>query len=98
MKVTIKGFVHWHKYLWDENPEYQFYACDMSDMGPDYVLIMPHEFNVDIPDDFDPRPRQIEVLRAKKQQILAETQQKVNNIEDQIQRLLCIEHKPEVMA
>ena len=99
MKVTIKGFIHLYKsmYLGDLD-EYQFHMHDMSDMGPEYVLIQPHEFEVEIPDDFDPRPGMIDGLRKQQQQTLADAQLKVTRIEERIQQLLCIEHKPEVEA
>lgn len=93
MKVKIKGFVHWHKYEWDSEPQYAIWRCDMSDNGPEYVCIGEREFETEIPDDFDPRPSQISALRKAKQEILADAQLKVNNIEEQIQSLLCIEHK-----
>lgn len=94
MKVKIKGIIHWQCYEWDE-PKYALWSTDMSSAGPQYVPIQPHEFEVDIPDDFDPRPKQVEALRQKKKEVLAAAQEKVNNLEDQIQRLLCIEFKPE---
>jgi hypothetical protein len=95
MKVTVKGFLHWHKYEWAKDPSYQIWRSDMSDTSPDYVCLGEREFEVEVPDDFDPRPSQISALRAYKQKILAETQAKVDNIEEQIQRLLCLEYKPE---
>lgn len=96
MKTTINAFLHYHKYEWDENPTYMLFNCDMGSCGPEYVLIGVQEVEVEIPDDFDPRPQQIEALKEAKQKILAETQIKVNNIEEQIQRILAIEYKPEV--
>lgn len=97
MKVTIKGVVHLYKSPYSAEA-YQFHMYDMSDMGPEYVPVMPHEFEVEIPDDFDPRPQQIAALKAKKQEVLAEAQAKATDIEGQIQRLLAIEHKPEQPA
>lgn len=55
------------------------------------------ERDVDVPDDFDPVPAQVGALRAKKQEILAEASVKAANIDEQISRLTCIEHKPGVV-
>jgi hypothetical protein len=95
MKVTVKAFLHWHKYEWEDKFSFEFWRCDMSVNGPDYVCLGEREFEVEIPDDFDPRPHQIAALREAKQRVLAEAQAKANNIDDQIQRLLCLEFKPE---
>lgn len=97
MKTTISGFIVWHKYGWEETPSYEFCMNDMKGRGPEWVVIATHEFEVEIPDDFDPRPKQIAALREAKQAVFADAQEKANNIEEQIQRLLCLEHKPEVI-
>jgi hypothetical protein len=94
MKVTIKGIIHWQDSGYTP-PQFRLWPQDMSSCGPEYVPIQPHEMEVEIPDDFDPRPKQVEILRQKKKEVLAAAQEKVNNLEEQIQRLLCIEFKPE---
>lgn len=94
MKTTIKAFLHWHKYDWEDSPRFQLYPTDMTSCGPEYVPIKEIEVEVEIPDDFDPAPQQIAALRAKKQEIQANAQVQANNIEEQIQRLLAIEFKP----
>ena len=98
MKVTVKGFLHYHKSEWDEFPRYQIFSSDMSCIGPEYVPIKEVEIDMEIPDDFDPIPKQVEALRAKKKEVMAESQQKLNDLEHQIQAFLCIEFKPEVSA
>ena len=97
MKVTIKGIIHYRKRPLDE-PKYVFYECNMSDCGPHYVPMFEHQFDVEIPDNFDPTPKMIAALKAAKQKILADANVKANNIDEQIQKLLCIEHRPEVTA
>ena len=61
--------------------------------GPERVFISEHEYEVDVPDDFDPLPQVVAGLRERKQKILADSQLAANEIDDQIQRLLCIENK-----
>lgn len=89
MKVTAIGFLHWHSGV------FTMYRHDMSSCGPGYVAIRRIEIEVEIPDDFDPRPHQIGALRDAKSKVLAEAQIKANNIEEQIQHLLAIENKME---
>lgn len=96
MNVTIEAFVTYHKYEWEQEPTYTLDCSDMSTVSPDYVTIRKQAFEVDLPDDFDPRPLQIEALRKEKVKVLAEAAAKATNIEEQIQRLLCLEApKPE---
>lgn len=89
--VQIEAYVTWVKYEWHDEPKYTLNPDDMSVCGPEYVPIRKQTFEVEIPDDFDPRPQQINSLRKQQEQILAEATAKATNIEEQIQRLLCLE-------
>ena len=95
MKMKLKAFLIWHKYNWQDKPEYSLNNSDMAICGPDYVAVNEQEFEVDIPDNFVPTPKQIAALKEQKAEILAKAHVQAENIEEQIQRLLCIEHKPE---
>lgn len=95
MKTTIKACVHWQQYSWEESGKYVVYACDMTSSGPERVFISEQEIEVEVPDNFDPRPKQVEILRSAKSALLAKAHVQAENIEEQIQRLLCIEHKLE---
>lgn len=92
MKVTINGFVFHRKCSWEKNVTYEFSNLQCW-ADADRAMIMPHSFEVEIPDDFDPNPAKIATLRAEKQRIQAEAHVKAENIEMQIQELLCIENK-----
>lgn len=98
MKTKLKAFLVWHKYDWQEKPQYQLNASDMSGCGPEWIAVSENEYDVEIPDDFDPAPQQIKILRAAKDEILAKAHVQAENIEEQIQRLLCIEHKPDAQT
>ena len=91
MKVTIKGVISYKKDGWCEGNDYHFYKYDMSEHG--YVTVMPHEIDVEVPDDFDPRPQQVAALEAEKQKASAEFHARVTEIDRQIQSLLAIEHE-----
>ena len=91
MKVTIKGFITYKKDDWRDGDDYHFNKYDMSEHG--YVTVMPHEIVVEVPDDFDPRPKQVAALIAEKQKARAEFLARVTEIDRQIQSLLAIEHE-----
>jgi hypothetical protein len=92
MKVTINGWLFHKQYRHEDTPTYEF--CHLKDWADESrVIIMEHSIEVDIPDDFDPIPAKIANLRKEKQRIQAEAHVKAENIEQQIQELLCIENK-----
>ena len=90
MKVTIKGFVTCTQYAWDDKPTFSFYTFDPTGYDSSCVKVMEHQFEVEVPDNFDPRPGQVAALEAKKKQIEAEFAAKVKQINDQINSLLAI--------
>ena len=91
MKVTIKGFITYKKDDWRDGDDYHFYKYDMSEHG--FVTVMPHEIEVEVPDNFDPRPQQVAALIAEKQKARAEFHAHVTEIDRKIQSLLAIEHE-----
>lgn len=95
MKKIINGHVYWHHTKYMEAPAYMFDMFDMrtwSEQSRDgRVHIKEHSFEVDVPDDFDPRPQQIAVLEAEKVRIRTEMARRVKELDDRIQSLLAIE-------
>jgi hypothetical protein len=90
MKVTIKGYITCQQYAWDDKPTFSFYSFDPTDYDESTVKVMEHEFEVEVPDNFDPRPGQVEALKAKKEKVQAEFASKVKEIDDRISSLLAI--------
>ncbi|HDZ0821979.1 TPA: hypothetical protein RRT76_004603 [Klebsiella pneumoniae] len=67
----------------------------MSQQYPDlYVLVTTKTLEVAIPalEPIDIIGMQVNALRAKKEQIFADTNKQLSIIDDQIQQLLCIDH------
>ena len=96
MKIPLEVFVISNNGSWLGKQKFEAWSCDPSKHNPAaYSFVTTTNIEVEIPDDFDPVATQVECLKAKKQEILATAQVQANNIEDQIQRLLCIEYKPE---
>lgn len=90
MKVTIKGYITCQQYSWEEKPTFSFYSFDPSQYDSTTVKVMEHEFEVEVPDNFDPRPGQVAALKAQKELIQAEFAAKVKEIDDRINSLLAI--------
>jgi hypothetical protein len=89
MKVTITGFINFKPKEWEGANEFHFHSCKLPDCG--FVAVMPHTIEVDIPDDFDPRAKQVELLKAEKNRIMGEFQARVTAIERKISELTSIE-------
>lgn len=89
MKVTIKGHITHTKYAWDDKATYSFYTFDASDENT--VNVMEHEFEVEVPDNFDPRPGKIAALKEKKEKVQAEFSKRVMELDEQINSLLALE-------
>ena len=91
MKKTIKGYLHYSTWVCTLG-EIRFFETDMSAVqSMDVVLIKPHEFEVDIPDDFDPRPAQIKALEEKQKQAAAAFHAMNTEIMRQISQLQALE-------
>ena len=91
MKVKVTGYVHHVQYPWDEKASYAFFSSVMDQV--DYytcVSQVPVEIEVEIPDNFDPRPKQIAALEEKKRKVQAEFAKRVAEIDDQISKYLAI--------
>lgn len=92
MKVTDTVYIHWQKYEWQDAGKFRA-LCYESNTSPECILIGKAQIEFEVPDNFDPVPKQIAVLKEAKAKLQAETQVKVNNIDEQIQSLLAIEDK-----
>ena len=94
MKTTIEGFLI-HESDHEGKSIYDFYRFDPSCVFTDSrrVVIGPCTVDVDVPDDFDPTPARIAILRKEKAKISAELTMKTTQIDAQINELLSIEHK-----
>jgi hypothetical protein len=90
MKVTIKGYVTCTQYQWDDKPVFSFYCFDPTSYDASTVKVMTHEFEVEVPDNFDPRPGQVAALEAKKKEMQAEFSRRVMEIDEKINSLLAI--------
>ena len=90
-KHTIKGFLVYETLSWQNDADrVQFQSIEPWD-GQDAVLIAPHEFEVEVPDNFDPRPQQIKELQAQQKKAAADFAKLCTDIARQISELTCLE-------
>jgi hypothetical protein len=92
MKQLMKGYVYYIKYDFAPEPKLQWSAsATMGKADPDWVLVGQHDFEVECPDDFDPRPLQVAAIDDKLADLRAEFGKRVAELQEQKNRLLCLE-------
>jgi hypothetical protein len=92
MKVEIQGGIYRRQPMYFDKPFYCFFAFEASDA--ETVKVMDYTLEVEIPDNFDPRPGMLANLREQKRAVEAKCHAEVMVIENKIQNLLAIEHQP----
>jgi hypothetical protein len=98
MEHVIKGFVTYRAaHEWEDKPKIDFYTYDprlYRSTSESIAVVKEHSFTVDVPDDFDPRPQQVAALDAKIEQTRAEFTKRLNELQEQKNKLLCLEMAP----
>ena len=92
---TIKGWLYYKeasKYSKTGEPTLYFLPFSPSNTTSDAwgIGIREHSIEVEIPDDFDPRPQQIAALDERIKQARAEFTARINELQEQKSRLLAI--------
>lgn len=107
MKATLKGFVmaskaqryDIEKMQYVDEMVFLFSHYDSSRYNKEEVMVCEHSFDVEVPDNFDPRAGLVANLQREKQKITAEYQARVTELNGQIQSLLALEgHASEVVS
>ncbi len=95
MKHTIKGYITYEKGHWDDAAQISFQAWKPSaKIFPNLVVVREHSIEVEVPDNFDPRPDMIANLREQEKKAMADFELTVNQIRKQISELQAIELSP----
>lgn len=93
MKVKVTAHIYYQKYHFEEKGEFQIiYAKLPNDDTRTYIGAQ--EVEIEVPNDFDPRPAQIQALLDKRQSLIAETETRVQIINDRISNLQALEYTP----
>jgi len=93
MKVTIKGYIGWGKPWRKEAHGFGFTSFEPSNI-PGHVTVRQETIEIEVPDDFDPRPGLVDQLKKQKEEARAEFAARVVEIDRQINELMALEHKP----
>jgi hypothetical protein len=98
MKHTINGYITFKPAEpWEKKPTISFLTWKPDDCDNVFgFFVRPHSIEVELPDDFDPRQLQIAALERERTALRATFQARITEIEEQISKLLAIEHAPEV--
>lgn len=94
-KHIVKGFVHHNKEAWDETATYAIYPFSMQGTLGSCVLVGEQQFEVEIPDDFNPIPAQLAVLEEEKRKLRLKLAEELARLDERISKLTCIEHTVE---
>ena len=89
MKIAIEGFINYKPATYKGGIEFSFHMAMMENYG--YVTVMPFAIEVDIPAEFDPREKMVEILNAKKREVMADFQKRITEIDAQISKYLALE-------
>lgn len=89
MKIKTTLYVYHVQYSFMDEPEYEAYTFDMG-KSEGRTLMCTQEVELEVPDNFDPRPQQIEILQEKKQNVMAEYQKTITEIDHNISKLQAI--------
>jgi len=90
MKIKTTAHVHYQKYAWQEKGEYRLASFKLDDSA-ERTYVGEQEFDIDIPDNYDPRAQQIAALEALKQKVMADYHKSVMEINERIGKLLALE-------
>jgi hypothetical protein len=94
MKIKLTAHIHYQKYVWEEEGQFQIWFAKMDDA--EYrTYVGEQEVEIEVPDNYDPRAQQIDALEKQKQKVMADYQKSVNEINDRISKLQAIEYSGE---
>ena len=93
MKVKITGHVTYVKYSWESEGRYILMASPATGADSSYTDVgVNTEFEVEIPDEFNPTMMQLNALYNQKQELIKKFDETVVRINRQISELQAIEH------
>jgi hypothetical protein len=89
MKIKAKAHIYYSKYSWQEEGEFLLFYAKIDDTETQFH-VSEQEFEIEVPDDFDPRAQQIAALEKQKQKVMADYQKTVTEINNRINNLKAI--------
>lgn len=89
MKIKTTIHIFQSQYPWDDAQKYDIFSVKLDD-SEHRAYIGEQEIEIDVPDNFDPREKQIAALEKQKQKIMADYQKTVTDINVRINNLKAI--------
>jgi len=93
MKIKTTVHIFYNKYFWEDKGEYLVFYAKVDD-SEHRTYIGEQEIEIEVPDNYDPRAKQIAALEKKKQKVMADYQRTVDEINERISKLQAIEYTP----
>ena len=91
MKIKITAHIHYAKYTWETEGEFQLFSIKLDDC--DYrTYVSAQEIEIEVPDNYDPRAQQIAALSKQKQKVMADFEKSVAEINERISNLQALEY------
>jgi hypothetical protein len=91
MKIKLTAHIHYRKYAWEKEGEYQIIYVRLPDEET-LTYVCKQEVEIEVPDDHDPRAQQIAALENKKQEVMAHHQKTITDINEKISKLQALEY------
>jgi hypothetical protein len=94
MKIKTIAHIHYLKYDFEVNGRYEVLSFKASD-DSFRTYVGEQEIEIEVPDDYDPRGQKITALEKQKQNVMAEYQKTVTEINERINKLQALEYTNE---
>jgi len=91
MQVKTTVHIHFQKYSFDEKGEFQVFSFKLDD-AEHRTYVGEQEVEIEVPDNYDPRAQQIAALEKQKQNVMADYQKMVTEINERISNLQALEY------
>jgi hypothetical protein len=91
MKITITAHLHYLKFHWEEKGEFELFSCRFED-EEHRTYIGERQIEIEVPDNYDPRAKQIAALEKQKQKVMADSHKAITEIDGKISNLQALEY------
>lgn len=94
MKVKTTVHIYYFKFDWDAKGRFEIFSFKADD-DDCRTYVGEQEIEIEVPDNYDPRAQKIVALEKQKQNVMAEYQKTVTEINERINKLQALEYTNE---
>jgi len=91
MKVKVTAHIYHNQYSWEQTGEFLLFYAKVDDTET-MIHVGEQEFEIEIPDNYDPRAQKVAALEKHKLKVMADYQKTVDQINDRISKLQALEY------